>query len=115
MQLGNRARPLSPHATTRVGTQTFKPSNFLGAAAASTGLLYEGYSCRAPARMSGRWTCGSGAIFSLSSGKLVQRPLGWTSADGAGLPIWPGLITTREVGCVPSVYLTPKLAFQHDP
>lgn len=66
-------------------------------AATPAGMLYEGYACRAPASMAGKWTCGSGAIFNLSSGKLVQRPLGWTSADAAGLPIWPGLITTREV------------------
>jgi hypothetical protein len=63
----------------------------------NTCMLYEGYACRAPTSMTGRWTCGSGAIFNLSSGKLVQRPLGWTSADAAGLPIWPGLVTTGEV------------------
>src|SRR5207249_561386 len=35
------------------------------------------------------WMCGSGAIFDLKSNKL--RPEGWTSADAAGLPIFPVL------------------------
>jgi hypothetical protein len=41
------------------------------------------------------WRAGSGAIFDLSSNKL--RPAGWTSADAAGLPILPGLVTYAEV------------------
>ena len=36
-------------------------------------------------------------MFNLSSPKMPQRPLGWTSADAAGLPIWPGLITLYDV------------------
>src|SRR3954447_1011184 len=36
-----------------------------------------------------RWHAGSGAIFDLRSNR--QRPKGWTSADAAGLPIFPGL------------------------
>jgi hypothetical protein len=43
----------------------------------------------------GTWTAGSGAIFDLTSNKL--RPLGWTSADAAGLPIFPGLVRYDEV------------------
>jgi hypothetical protein len=42
-----------------------------------------------------RWRAGSGAIFDLNSNK--QRPLGWTSADAAGLPIFPGLVRYDEV------------------
>lgn len=42
----------------------------------------------------GKWKAGSGAIFDLSSNKL--RPLGWTSADAAGLPIFPGLVRYDE-------------------
>jgi hypothetical protein len=38
---------------------------------------------------------GSGAIFDLSSNQL--RPAGWTSADAAGLPIFPGLLRFDEV------------------
>lgn len=43
----------------------------------------------------GRWKAGSGAIFDLGSDKL--RPAGLTSADAAGLPILPGLVTYAEV------------------
>lgn len=41
------------------------------------------------------WTAGSGATFDLSSNAL--RPAGWTSADAAGLPIFPGLVRYDEV------------------
>lgn len=41
------------------------------------------------------WQAGSGAIFSLTANNL--RPSGWTSADAAGLPIFPGLVKYDEV------------------
>jgi hypothetical protein len=41
------------------------------------------------------WTAGSGAIFDLKTDK--PRPAGWTSADAAGLPIFPGLVRYDEV------------------
>jgi hypothetical protein len=41
------------------------------------------------------WTAGSGAVFDLGSNAL--RPAGWTSADAAGLPIFPGLVRYDEV------------------
>lgn len=41
------------------------------------------------------WRAGSGAVFDLSSNKL--RPAGWTSADAAGLPIFPGLVRYPDV------------------
>jgi hypothetical protein len=41
------------------------------------------------------WRAGSGAIFDLS--RNHHRPLGWTSADAAGLPIFPGLVRYEEV------------------
>ena len=44
---------------------------------------------------SSRWNAGSGAIFNLSSNAL--RPLGWTSCDQAGLPIFVGLARYDEV------------------
>ncbi len=44
---------------------------------------------------SGRWHAGSGATWSLRSNAL--RPDGWTSADAAGLPIYPGLLRYDEV------------------
>ncbi len=40
------------------------------------------------------WRAGSGAIFDLSSN--ATRPAGWTSADAAGLPIFPGLVRYDE-------------------
>jgi Kelch motif protein len=57
-----------------------------------TCILYELYTAHyAP----GGSTAGSGAIFDLRSNGL--RPAGWTSADAAGLPIFPGLIRRDEV------------------
>jgi hypothetical protein len=40
------------------------------------------------------WKADSAAIFDLSSNKL--RPDGWTSADAAGLPIFPGVVRYDE-------------------
>ncbi len=58
-----------------------------------TQLLYELYSAYPSA--GGGWSAGSGAIFDITSNAL--RPLGWTSADAAGLPILPGLVRYDEV------------------
>ena len=44
---------------------------------------------------SGGWRAGSGATWNLRSNAL--RPAGWTSADAAGLPIFPGLARYDEV------------------
>jgi hypothetical protein len=41
------------------------------------------------------WNAGSGAVFDLTSNAL--RPDYWTSADAAGLPIFPGLVRYEEV------------------
>lgn len=41
------------------------------------------------------YKAGSGAIFDLHSNQL--RPAGWTSADAAGLPLFPGLVRYDEV------------------
>ncbi|MBC7538014.1 MAG: hypothetical protein H7281_04285 [Bacteriovorax sp.] len=57
------------------------------------GLLYEIWDAHPDG--SGGWNAGSGAIFNLHSNGL--RPAGWTSADAAGLPIYPGLIRYQEV------------------
>jgi len=54
--------------------------------------LYELYALQ---RTGSGWTAGSGAIFDLRSNKV--RPAGWTSADAAGLPIFPGLARYDEV------------------
>ena len=60
--------------------------------AAGTCELFELFGrSRAAVGLGGR----SGARFDLSSNAL--RPLGWTSADAAGLPILPGLVRYDEV------------------
>jgi hypothetical protein len=41
------------------------------------------------------WHAGSGATWDLRSNAI--RPLGWTSADAAGLPVLPGLVRYDEV------------------
>jgi hypothetical protein len=41
------------------------------------------------------WNANCGAVFNLNSNAL--RPAGWTSADAAGLPIFPGLVRYDEV------------------
>lgn len=55
--------------------------------------LFELY--RAFPRPDGSWEADSGARWDLSSNE--RRPLGWTSADAAGLPILPGLVRYSEV------------------
>jgi hypothetical protein len=54
--------------------------------------LYELYDLRHTSR---GWTAGSGAVWSLRSNHL--RPAGWTSADAAGLAMFPGLARWDEV------------------
>ncbi len=46
-------------------------------------------------RSGGGWSADSGARWNLVTGDL--RPIGWTSADAAGLPILPGLVRYDEV------------------
>jgi hypothetical protein len=46
-------------------------------------------------KRSGRWHAGAGSTWSLRSNRV--RPAGWTSADAAGLPIFPGLARYDEV------------------
>jgi len=60
----------------------------------STCKLYELYAAY-PVDGGKSWKAGSGAIFDLKSNKL--RPKYWTSADAAGLPIFPGLVRYDEV------------------
>ncbi|MBI3742016.1 MAG: S8 family serine peptidase, partial [Chloroflexi bacterium] len=56
--------------------------------------LYEMYHASKDPNSSG-WFAGSGAVFDLRSNAL--RPEGWTSADAAGLAIFPGLARYDEV------------------
>ncbi len=54
--------------------------------------LYELYDAH---RAGAGWDAASGAVFNLRSNAL--RPNGWTSADAAGLPIFPLLVRYDEV------------------
>lgn len=67
-----------------------------------TNRLFEMY--RAFPQPDASWHAGSGAIFHLDSDKVrpTQKP-GWTSADAAGLPIFPGLVRYDEasIGTIP--------------
>lgn len=56
-------------------------------------VLWEIYN--ATPQPDGTWHAGSGAIFDLKCN--CMRPDGWTSADAAGLPIFPGLVRYDEV------------------
>jgi IPT/TIG domain len=55
-------------------------------------FLYELYSSYP---QTAQWNVGSGAVWDLLSDE--QRPYTWTSADAAGLPIFPGLVRYDEV------------------
>jgi len=55
-------------------------------------FLYELYSSYP---QSSSWNAGSGAVWDLLADE--QRPYTWTSADAAGLPIFPGLVRYDEV------------------
>mgnify|MGYP003374945534 CR=1 FL=1 len=54
--------------------------------------LFELFGAR---KVDGRWRAGSGAVWDLRSNAL--RPLRWTSADAAGLAIFPGLVRYSDV------------------
>jgi hypothetical protein len=53
------------------------------------------YEIFAAVKSGGSWSGGSGAVFDLRSNAL--RPDTWTSADAAGLAIFPGLVRYEEV------------------
>jgi hypothetical protein len=58
----------------------------------AAGKLYEFYQMK---RTDRGWQCACAAIFNLKSNEL--RPDGWTSADAAGLPIYPAVIRYDEL------------------
>jgi hypothetical protein len=61
----------------------------------STCMLYELYRSFYKATPQPHWDADSGASWDLNSAAL--HPEGWTSADAAGLPIFPGLVRYDEV------------------
>ncbi|HEY3128653.1 MAG TPA: hypothetical protein VGL91_04300 [Acidobacteriota bacterium] len=54
-------------------------------------MLYEFYRMR---KTDAGWQAAQASVFDLKSNKL--RPLGWTSADAAGLPIFPSVVRYDE-------------------
>jgi hypothetical protein len=60
----------------------------------ATCKLFELYDARYAATPKPHWDAGSGVEWDLRSAAL--RPDGWTSADAAGLPIFPGLVRYEE-------------------
>ena len=58
----------------------------------NTCFLYETFNTH---RCSGAWNASSETIWDMNN--YDQRPWGWTSADAAGLPIFPGLVRYDEV------------------
>jgi hypothetical protein len=54
--------------------------------------LYETFNTH---RCNGSWTSSSETIWDMNS--YESRPWGWTSADAAGLPIFPGLVRYDEI------------------
>jgi hypothetical protein len=55
-------------------------------------MMYETYNT---IRCSGKFSADSETIWDLKN--YEQRPFGWTSADAAGLPIFPGLVRYDEI------------------
>jgi hypothetical protein len=58
-------------------------------------FLYELYN--SSVNGDGSWNADSTAVWDLLSNGNAQRPYSWTSADAAGLPIFPGLVRYDEV------------------
>ena len=58
----------------------------------NTCMLYETFNTT---RCKGAWSSDSETIWDMQN--YEQRPWGWTSADAAGLPIFPGLVRYDEV------------------
>jgi hypothetical protein len=88
----NRVRyPIPPHVQIEGGTHATGDRHAI-LVNRSTCRLYELYDLQ---HTSHGWTAGSGAAWNLRSNHL--RPAGWTSADAAGLPIFPGLARWDEV------------------
>jgi len=84
--------PIPPNALIEGGSQSSGDRHVLVLDRGNC-ILYELFS--AYPQQNGSWQAGSGAIFDLNSNAL--RPSGWTSADAAGLPIFPGLVRYDEV------------------
>lgn len=86
--------PVPPNAQVEGGTSSTGDRHLL-VIDRDNNRLYELY--RAFKRSDGGWQADSGAVFHLDSN--IVRPggqPGWTSADAAGLPVFPGLVRYEE-------------------
>jgi hypothetical protein len=86
--------PVPPYAPVEGGASSTGDRHVL-VVDADNWMLYEMFDAH-PVNGGASWTGGSGAIFDMTAGTV--RPAGWTSADAAGLPIFPGLVRYDEVG-----------------
>jgi hypothetical protein len=82
------------------GPYPFGPDTHIEGGSDRHALMIDGDTCTLYELYDARWNggnpkAGSGAVFDLTSDAL--RPAGWTSADAAGLPIFPGLVRYDEV------------------
>lgn len=84
--------PIPPHAPVEGGPSGTGDRHVL-VVDTDAWRLYELFDAH-PVNGGRSWRAGSGAVFDLSSNAL--RPAGWTSADAAGLPIFPGLVRYDE-------------------
>ncbi len=84
--------PIPPDATIEGGPDSQGDRHVL-LLQQGTCILYELYDAWPQA--DGTWHAGSGAIWHLDENEV--RPAGWTSADAAGLAIFPGLVKWEEV------------------
>lgn len=84
--------PIPPNAPIEGGGKRGRGDRHVLVVQEGTCVLYEMYDARRTRR---GWSAGSGAVFNLRSEAL--RPEGWTSADAAGLPIFPLLARYPEV------------------
>ena len=83
--------PIPPNAPVEGGGRRRRPARARAAGRHAASCT----SCTRRARTGAGWEAGSGAVFNLRSNAL--RPEGWTSADAAGLPIFPLLARYQEV------------------
>jgi hypothetical protein len=84
--------PIPPDAPIEGGGKNGRGDKHVLVVQEGTCMDYELYKAH---RKGEEWTAASGAVFNLSSEAL--RPEGWTSADAAGLPIFPLLVRYPEV------------------
>ena len=86
--------PIPPGAPVEGGARSDGDRHVL-VVSRSTCTLYELYRAFLSRRGSPHWNADSGARWDLRS--AARRPDSWTSADAAGLPIFPGLLRYDEV------------------